>query len=81
MAAVMNLYRRFISLFPAPAVEYGQVISSTAESVTVELFQGGLLTVPTTESWAAESWVWIRRDQGGWSLSAAPVLSGTTVEV
>lgn len=81
MAAELNLYRRFIALFPAPAMEYGQVISSTGDTVTVELHQGGLLTVPTTETWAAESWVWIRRDLGVWSLSAAPALPSETVEV
>ncbi len=79
--AELNLYRRFIALFPVPAVEYGQVISSTGDTVTVELFQGGLLTVPSTEAWAAESWVWVRRDQGVWSLSAAPALATVTVEV
>lgn len=81
MAAELNLYKRFISLFPAPAVDYGQVVSGTAESVTVELFQGGLLTVPTAETWPAESWVWIRRDQGVWSISAAPALATVMVEV
>jgi len=79
--AELNLYRRFLALFPAPAVEYGQVVSSTGDTVTVQLFQGGLLTVPSSEPWSADAWVWIRRDQGVWTLSAAPALATVTVEV
>lgn len=79
--AELNLYKRFTALFAAPPLEYGQVVSSTGDSVTVELHQGGLLTVPSTEVWIAESWVWVRRDQGVWSLSAAPALATVTVEV
>ena len=79
--AELNLYRRFLALFPAPAVEYGQVIESTADAVTVELHQGGTLVVLSAETWSVGAWVWVRRDPNGWTLSAAPALSAVTVEV
>ena len=79
--AELNLYKRFLALFPAPAVEYGQVVSSTGDAVTVELRQGGTLVVPSAETWSVGAWVWVRRDQGAWSLSAAPELATVDVEV
>lgn len=79
--AELNLYRRFLALFPAPAVEYGQVIESTADAATVELHQGGTLVVPSADTWAAGAWVWVRRDQGVWSISSAPELATVEVEV
>lgn len=79
--AELNLYRRFRALFAAPPVQYGRVVSSSGDTVTVQLFQGGLLSVPTGETWAAGAWVWVRRDQGVWSLSSAPELATVEVEV
>lgn len=79
--ADLNLYKRFTALFAAPPVQYGRVVSSSGDTVTVQLFQGGLLTVPSATAWAADTWVWVRRDQGVWSLSAAPELATVEVEV
>ncbi len=79
--AELNLYRRFRALFPAPAVDYGQVVESTADAVTVELHQGGTLVVPSAETWTVGAWVWVRRDQGVWSISSAPALAAVEVEV
>ncbi len=79
--AELNLYRRFRALFPAPAVDYGQVVESTADAVTVELHQGGTLVVPSAETWTVGAWVWVRRDQGVWSISSAPELATVEVEV
>ncbi len=79
--ADLNLYKRFTALFPAPAVEYGRVVSSSGDTVTVQLFQGGVLSVPTGEAWAAGAWVWVRRDSSGWSMSSAPALAAVEVEV
>lgn len=81
MSAGLNLYRRWLALFPAPALEYGQVISTTGGVVSVELHQGGMLAIPSAETWAAGSWVWIRRDQGAWSLMPAPEFQTETIEV
>lgn len=81
MSAGLNLYRRFLALFPAPALDYGRVVSSAGDTVTVALFQGGLLTVPSTVPLAADSWVWIIREQGVWRLTPAPAFVVTTIEV
>jgi len=81
MSASLNLYKRWMALFPAPAVQYGQVVSSGANTVSVRLANGSPWTLTTTETWADGSWVWIRQEPGGWTLSAAPALPFETIEV